>query len=265
MNWRSLIFKQTPVKQEPKEPTLSTAPTAPVVAVPDRRGGGRGAENPYLNYRRRWNDHTGSILSQRNMWMLFCMGSLMIALAAVGGLISVAQKSKFVPYVIEVDKLGQAAAQRPIQQTETVDPRVIKASLAEFITQSRMVTFDVQLQRDAIFKVYSRLAGGDPATTKMNEYLNGKPESNPFKRAEKETVSVEIASILQQTAQTWQVDWVETVRDRKGTLTSAPIKMRALVNIGIIEPTEETTEVQLRNNPLGVFVVDYNWSRTLDK
>jgi len=265
MNWRSLIFKQSPAKPEPKEPTLNAAVAAPVVAVPDRRGGGRGAENPYLNYRRRWNDHTGSILSQRNMWMLFCMGSLMIALAAVGGLISVAQKSKFVPYVIEVDKLGQAAAQRPIQQTETVDPRVIKSSLAEFISQSRLVTFDVQLQRDAIYKVYARLANGDPALTKMNEYLNGKPENTPFKRAEKETVSVEISSILQQTAQTWQVDWVETIRDRKGTLTTKPIKMRALINVGIIEPTEETSEAQLRNNPLGVFVVDFNWSRILDK
>ena len=38
-------------------------------------------------------------------------------------------------------------------------------------------------------------------------------ESSPFKRAENETVSIEIASVIPQTPDTWQVDWIETTRD----------------------------------------------------
>ena len=71
-------------------------------------------------------------------------------------------------------------------------------------------------------RVYAVLATGDPATAKMNEWLNGTPESNPFKRADTEMVSVEIKSVMPQTDSTWQVDWVETVRDRKGVMKGGP-------------------------------------------
>lgn len=271
-NWKRLFLKKSALKpQVAVEPTVNVNAVAVVgsgdalaAAAPERR---RRAEdnlpNPYLNYRRRWNDHTGSILSQRNMWMLFCITSMLITLAAVGGMIHIGSQSKFLPYIVEVDKLGQSVAANPAQQITNVDNRVLQATAAEFISNARLVTPDVQLQRNAIFKLYAHMITGDPASAKMNEHINGTPEQNPFQRAAKETVSVEILSVLQQTGQSWQVDWIETVRDRKGQLASEPFRMRALVNITSIPPTSETTEKQIRQNPLGVYVVDFNWSRTL--
>ena len=37
--------------------------------------------------------------------------------------------------------------------------------------------------------------------------------------------------------------------------------MRALVTVYIAETTPQTTEEQLRNNPLGMYVRDFSWSR----
>jgi type IV secretory pathway TrbF-like protein len=51
----------------------------------------------------------------------------------------------------------------------------------------------------------------------MNEWLNGTPDSSPFKRAAKEMVSTEIKTVIPQTPDTWQVEWMETTRDRQGT------------------------------------------------
>ena len=272
-NWKRLFLKESALnkpQQTAVEPTVSTTTVAvgsgDALAAdrPERR---RRAEdnlpNPYLNYRRRWNDHTGSILSQRNMWMLFCVASMLITLAAVGGIMHIGSQSKFVPYIVEVDKLGHSVAARPAQQISTIDNRVIQATVAEFITNARLVTPDVQLQRNAIFKLYAQMLAGDPAAAKMNEHLNGIPEQNPFQRAAREVVSVEILSVLQQTGQTWQVDWIESVRDRKGQLAGEPFRMRALVNVTNVAPEPDTTEQQLRMNPLGIYIVDYNWSRTL--
>jgi type IV secretion system protein VirB5 len=104
------------------------------------------------------------------------------------------------------------------------------------------------------------LSPNDPATQKMNEWLNGTPESSPFKRAVKEMVSTEIKSVLPQSPDTWQVEWVETIRDRQGVLKGQPVNMRALVNVYIATPTSQTTDEQLRNNPLGIYVRDYSWS-----
>ena len=217
-------------------------------------------ENPYLNGRRGWNEHTGAVVSQRQTWQVIGILALLIALAAVGGVIHIGAQSKFIPYVIEVDKHGQAVAAAPVMAASAVDPRVVHASVAEFITDARMVSPDVALQRRAIFRVYARLSPADPATIKMNEWMKQGDES-PFERATREMVSTQINSVLPQSPDTWQVDWLETVRDRQGVLQGDPVAMRALVTVYTAAPTTTTTEEQMRMNPLGIYVRDFSWSR----
>jgi len=218
-------------------------------------------ENPYLNARRTWNDRTSSIVSSRNMWQLLGILSLMIALAGVGGIIYIGSQSRFVPYVVEVDKLGQAAAVAPAQLAAAVDPRVVHAAVASFISDARLVTPDIALQRKAVFRLYSMLSANDPATAKSNEWLNGTAESSPFARAVKETVSIEILSVIPQTPDTWQVEWMESVHDRQGIMKDKPFRMRALVTVYTVPATPQTTEEQVRNNPLGIYVRDFSWSK----
>lgn len=218
-------------------------------------------ENPYLTARRTWNDHTASIVFARNMWQLLGILSLMIALAGIGGIIYIGSQSRFVPYVVEVDKLGQALAVAPAQRAAAADQRVVHAAVAAFISDARLVTPDVALQRKAVFRLYSMLSATDPATAKMNEWLNGTEKSNPFTRAEDETVSIEILSVIPQTPDTWQVDWNETIRDRQGIIKENPFRMRALVTVYIVPATTKTTEEQVRNNPLGIYVRDFSWSK----
>ncbi|MEF8751882.1 MAG: conjugal transfer protein TrbF [Candidatus Accumulibacter necessarius] len=221
------------------------------------------SENPYLAARRTWNDHVGGVVSSRQTWQVIGILSLLIALAGVGGIIHIGSQSKFVPYVVQVDRLGQAVAVAPADRAAPADARVIEASVASFVADARLVTPDVALQRKAVFRVYSMLAPNDPATARMNEWLNGAEESSPFKRAAKETVSIEIASVLPQTPETWQVDWVETSRDRQGILKGQPFRMRALVTVYVAEPTPSTSEEQVRNNPIGLYVRDFSWAKQL--
>jgi type IV secretion system protein VirB5 len=218
-------------------------------------------ENPYLAARRSWNDHTGAVVASRRLWQIVALLSLLIALASVGGMVHIASQSRFVPYVIEVDKLGQALAVGPAQRAAPVDQRVVHAAVAAFVADLRTVTPDVALQRKAVFRAYAMLSSSDAATAKANEWLNGTEDSSPFRRAAKETVSTEIVSVIPQTPDTWQVDWIETVRDRQGILKGQPYRMRALVTVYTVPATPQTTEEQVRNNPLGIYVRDFSWSR----
>lgn len=226
-------------------------------------GGRREGENtnPYLNARRTWNDHMAAVTASRNMWQILAILSLMIVLAAVGGVIYIGSQSRFIPYVVQVDKLGEAVAVSRADVAQTADPRVIHASVSEFINNLRIVTPDIALQRRAIFRVYAMLSPNDSATAKTNEWLNGTEDSNPFKRATTETVNVEIISVIPQTTETWQVDWLEKVYDRQGNLAEPPFKMRALLRVYSRPQTKSTTEEQMRNNPLGIFIQDYSWSK----
>ena len=217
-------------------------------------------EDPWFNARRFLSDREKMFLSSRFAWQVIAIICLVTMLGAVGGILYVAQQSKFVPYVVQVDKLGQVSAVSRADRAEGVDPRVIHATLASWITDARMVTPDVSLQRDAIFRLYAHLNTNDAATQKMNEWLNGTPESTPFKRSTKVTVNAEIVSCIAQSPETWQVDWIESVFDRQGIRLSRD-RMRALVTVYVIPPSSSTTEEQIRKNPLGIYVRDFNWAK----
>jgi type IV secretion system protein VirB5 len=203
-------------------------------------------ENPYLSARRTWNDHMRGVQASRTMWQMLALLCLLIALAGVGGVIVIGSQSKFIPYVVQVNKLGEALAVSRADMAAVADQRVIHASLASFINDLRMVTPDIALQRRAIFRAYAMLLTNDPATAKANDWFNSNEASSPFKRAETQTVSVEIISVIPQSPETWQVDWLEKVYDRQGHLTEPPFKMRALLRIYNKPPTQSTTEEQIR-------------------
>jgi type IV secretion system protein TrbF len=220
-----------------------------------------GLGHPYLNARRTWNSHVGTLIASRTLWQAMALISLLVALAAVGGVVYIGSQSKFVPYVVEVNKLGEAMAVAPASQAAKLDQRVVRSAVAEFITNARIVSPDIAMQRRAIFKLYALMQSNSAATRKMTAYLNGNPETNPFKRAEKMTANVEIVSAIPQTAATWQVDWVETLRTRKGETLGKPYRMRALLNVDARGLPPDTDEEQLRLNPLGIYVTDYSWSK----
>jgi type IV secretion system protein TrbF len=217
------------------------------------------ASNPYLDARRDWNSQVDRAFSKGHALQLFGIAGLLLGLAGVAGITYVGSKSKYVPYVIEVDKLGEAVAVGPAQLAAPADPRVVRASLASFVSSARLVTPDVALQREAIFRVYGMLQTKDPATNKLNEFYNGSKEASPFARAAKITVNTDIGSVLPISATSWQVDWEETTRDRDGSLVNKPVHMRATLEVYILPLSTHAKESDIQRNPLGIYVHDYSW------
>jgi type IV secretion system protein VirB5 len=178
-------------------------------------------------------------------------------------MIYVGSKSKFVPYVIEVNKLGEAVSVGPAQVAGPADPRVVRTSLASFVASARLVTPDVTLQREAVFRTYAMLHSKDPAAQQMNEWYNGNKESSPFARAAKVTVTTDINSVLPISGSTWQVDWQETTRDRAGALVGQPVHMRAMLTVYLEPPSTTGDEAAIQRNPLGIYVSNYTWQEVL--
>jgi type IV secretory pathway TrbF-like protein len=219
--------------------------------------------SPFLQARREEDDRVGSVITQRNAWMAATFLVGLIAVGAVAGLSWAATQSKFVPFVVEVDSTGQAAAvgvptQIPIGKGVELATR---ATLHEWVVNYRQVSVDIALQKRAIYKVYHHIIPGDPAHRKANDFFQSETD-NPMKRASKVTVDINVISVIQQTNNTYQVDWTETVRSRSGELQdNSPFRMRGIFTTAKFEHPDGTAEQKLWDNPLGIYIVDYNWQR----
>ena len=64
------------------------------------------AANPYVEARREWDERYADLVLGKRNWQIAAGGLLLLALilaSAMGWLIS---RSRYIPYVVEVDKLG---------------------------------------------------------------------------------------------------------------------------------------------------------------
>jgi len=210
--------------------------------------------NPYIDARREWNERYGEYIVQASNWRLVALISSFIALLAVIGVVWIGSQSKFIPYIVEVDKLGQSVGVSPASQVQNYDERVIKFSLAEFITNFRSLYPDKEVQKKYILNVYKYLSSSYPAYTMINQHYKNRP---PF--GQELSVQVEVSTVLDRKENTWQVDWSENSFDTMGNLR-AKDNYRALIHISFVPPTQES---QIIKNPLGIYIKDISFQKSL--
>lgn len=227
-------------------------------AAPPRAGSAskQSGLNPYVEARREWNERYGDYIQQAQHWRTMAIISGLVAAVCAIGVVYIGAQGKIVPYVVEVDKLGESAAVARADRAAPVDSRVIKAYLARFVADWRTVTIDRQAQKVAIDRVYAMLPRGSLALQKLNDHFKG---HNPFTLASKESVSVAVTNLLPISDKTWQVEWQEVTRDDRGAVQST-VRMKVSILVGITPPTEES---MILMNPLGVFITDLNWSQQI--
>ncbi len=212
------------------------------------------SHNPYLAARREWDERYGDLISRARNWRVVAFLCAATALFETCGMIALALRSKVVPYIVTVDSLGRVAASGRVEQASIADDRMRRAALFQWIEDLRSVTTDGIAQRRAIDRVYSYIASGSPAQTFISEFYRSDP---PQKRALTETVSVDVQSVLPTSDQTYEIEWLETVRDLQGQIKSQD-RWKGAFTI-VVRPPEE--ERLLRVNPLGIFITNTSWSK----
>lgn len=165
-------------------------------------------------------------------------------------------QSKLIPYVIEVDKLGNTGKVGIVQNMDLKNPNVIKYSLNTFVYSWRSIWGNVETQKKFIFDAYAYLEPNSKAYGFINDYFK---QNNPFEKSATENVRVKIKSIVPQNADTWQVEWEET-SSNLGEEKISEITYRGFFQIKQITPT---TEEQILKNPLGIFITDLNFAKIL--
>jgi type IV secretion system protein VirB5 len=212
--------------------------------------------NPYLAARAEWDERYGDLIARARNWRVAAILALLIAGVEAGGMIAVSMRSKTVPFVVAVDSVGRVVASGPAEQAPRIDDRMKRAAMFQWVQDLRLVTTDPIAQRKSIDRVYAMIASGSAAQTFVSDYYRNDP---PFARAQKETVDVQVRTVIPTSEVTYEVEWTETTRDLSGDVLGTQ-NWKGAFTIAINPPSDERLA---RVNPLGLYVTNASWSKIL--
>lgn len=213
-------------------------------------------DNPYLAARQEWSERYGSYVRAAAAWRAVGLVGLSLAVIGFSYALYLSTQVHLVPFIVEVDRLGNTVSGGLAQQIEYSDPRVIRATLASFVSSFRSVTPDAVVQKQYIDRTYALLRTADPSTEKINAWFRG---NSPFEKAVKSTVAIEVNNVVALSSRTYQIDWTEYERDRSGK-EAATRRFRGIATVAITPPQDEAT---IRLNPIGLYVKDFDWTAQL--
>jgi len=212
------------------------------------------AETPYQRAGQTWDERIGSARVQAKNWRLAFFGTLALSGALASGLIWESLRGSVTPWVVQVDRLGQAQAVAPATADyRPTDPQ-IAWHLARFVEDVRGIPADPVVLRQNWLDAYNYVT--DKGALSLNDYARN---SDPFSKIGKTQIAVDVSSVIRASDDSFRVEWVER-RYVDDSLASTE-RWSAILTIVIQTPTDAD---RLKKNPLGVYVHALNWSKELD-
>ncbi len=210
-------------------------------------------ETPYQRAAQVWDDRIGSARVQARNWRLAFFSTLALSSGLTAGIIWQGARGTIVPWVVEVDKFGEAQAVAPADAGYNPTDPQIAFHLARFIEQVRSIPADPIIVRENWLRAYDFTS--DKGALALNDYARA---NDPFAKIGKEQVAVDVASVIRASTNSFRVAWIE--RHYQDDSLAETTRWSAILTIAVQTPR---TPDALRKNPLGLFINAINWSKEL--
>ncbi|MCI1141466.1 conjugal transfer protein TrbF [Sphingomonas sp. WKB10] len=210
-------------------------------------------ETPYQRAAQVWDDRIGSARVQARNWRLMAFGSLALSAGLSAALVWQSASGSIVPWVVQVDRLGQAQAVEPATAGyRPTDPQ-IAFHLARFVEEVRSIPADAIVVRQNWLRAYDfTTAAGAQA---LNDYARA---NDPFVKVGKQQIAVDVSSVIRASPDSFRVAWTER-RYQDGSLADTS-RWTAILTV-VVQPPRDAEA--LRKNPLGIYVNAINWSKEM--
>jgi type IV secretion system protein VirB5 len=210
-------------------------------------------ETPYQKAAQVWDDRIGSARVQAKNWRYMAFGSLILSAGFAAALVWQSARGTVVPWVVQVDNLGQSQAVAPaVADYRPTDPQVAW-HLGRFIEQVRSIPADAIIVRQNWLRAYEFTT--DRGAAALNDYARS---NDPFTRVGRQQIAVEVSSVIRASPDSFRIAWTER-RYENGQL-AATDRWTAILTI-VVQPPRDAE--RLRANPLGIYVNAINWSREM--
>ena len=212
-------------------------------------------ETPYQKAAQAWDERIGSARVQARNWRLIAFGSLILSAGFASALVWQSARGTVVPWVVQVDNLGQAQTVAPANADyQPTDPQ-IAFHLGRFIEQVRAIPADAIIVRQNWLRAYEWTT--DRGAAALNDYARG---NDPFANVGRQQVAVEVSSVIRASPNSFRVAWTE--RHFENGQLSTTERWTAILTI-VIQPPRDAE--RLRANPLGIYVNAISWSREMSQ
>ena len=212
-------------------------------------------ETPFQKAAQVWDERIGSARVQAKNWRYMAFGSLVLSAGFASALVIQSARGTVVPWVVQVDNLGQAQTIAPATaEYRPTDPQ-IAWHLARFIEQVRSIPADPIIVRQNWLRAYEWTT--DRGAGALNDYAR---TNDPFTKVGKQQIAVEVSSVIRASADSFRVAWTER-RYEDGKLATTE-RWTAILTIAVQPPRDAE---RLKANPLGIYVNAINWSRELSQ
>ncbi|MVA27085.1 conjugal transfer protein TrbF (plasmid) [Agrobacterium vitis] len=212
-------------------------------------------ETPYQKAAQVWDERIGSARVQAKNWRYMAIGSLVLSAGFAAALVYQSVRGTVVPWIVQVDNLGQAQAIAPATADfRPTDPQVAW-HLARFIEQTRSIPADPIIVRQNWLRAYEWTT--DRGAAALNDYARA---NDPFTKVGKQQIAVEVSSVIRASPDSFRVAWTE--RHFENGQLSTTERWTAILTIVIQQPRDVEG---IKVNPLGIYVNAINWSREMSQ
>ncbi|EPE9375612.1 conjugal transfer protein TrbF [Enterobacter hormaechei] len=212
-------------------------------------------ETPYQRAAQVWDERIGSARVQARNWRLMAFGSLILSAGFASALVWQSARGTVVPWVVQVDNLGQAQTVAPANADYCPTDPQIAFHLGRFIEQVRAIPADAIIVRQNWLRAYEWTT--DRGAAALNDYARA---NDPFTKVGRQQVAVEVSSVIRASPNSFRVAWTE--RHFENGQLSTTERWTAILTI-VIQPPRDAE--RLRANPLGIYVNAISWSREMSQ
>ena len=216
----------------------------------------------YLAARQEWLERYGSYIKQARNWRITALSAIGIAALFGAGLVYEVDRVHVVPYVVQVDKLGQSVELAQAVKAGAFAQPVVTHLLSRFVWLAFTRSPDVHVQKHFIDESYSYIDAKEKSPLDAF-YSRHNPYSAYSNDTQGSTVTIQTAEpmgAITSKGGAYLIDFLVKKYGPHGNLDGAQ-PWQATISYATVPPSNNP-EV-LKGNPFGIYITHFAFSKQL--
>jgi type IV secretion system protein VirB5 len=199
----------------------------------------------------------GDLAVGKRNWQLIAFAAMGLLTLVTIAYVRVARSPGVVPYIVQVDRMGQVAQVGPADELKRPEERLIASELAQFVRAIRTVLPAAAQAAEAELLQRGYAFVAPQAAGFLNEYF-ADPQHDPRVLGLRLSRQVEVAAVLRvPNSDVWRLEWTETEHSSEPAGVMRSAAWEGYVTVRLVPPASAAT---IQQNPLGLSITSVSWT-----